>query len=89
MRLLEEEEAEEVMLEEVLRRSEWTVLAHSWEKAKEGEDFAVESICLVFWICFHTDIGWLWFSGSLPSLHHRVRDRFLTKWWSCLIGHQD
>lgn len=48
MRLLEEEEAEEVMLEEVLRRSEWTVLAHSWEKAKEGEDFAVESICLVF-----------------------------------------
>lgn len=34
------EEEEEQVLEEVMRRSEWKVFAHSWEEA----DFTVESI---------------------------------------------
>lgn len=38
-RKLEEEE----VLEEVMRRSEWKVLAHSWEEEEEDADFAVES----------------------------------------------
>lgn len=33
-------EEEEQVLEEVMRRSEWKVFAHSWEEA----DFTVESI---------------------------------------------
>lgn len=32
-RRLEEEEEEECVLEEAMRRSEWRVFAHSWEEA--------------------------------------------------------
>lgn len=36
---------EEEVLEEVMRRSEWTVFTHCWEEEEEEDaDFAVESI---------------------------------------------